>query len=43
MENNDQILFNKLIKNGCSVAEAEQIIDLLASDEDSVYKDLILA
>ncbi|WCT10682.1 FecR family protein [Mucilaginibacter jinjuensis] len=43
MENNDQILFSKLIKNGCSVAEAEQIIDLLASEQDSVYKDLVLA
>jgi transmembrane sensor len=43
MENNVQLLFSKLIENGCTVTEAEQIIDLLASDEDSVYKDLILA
>ncbi len=44
MENNAQILFDKLLNNECSADEAEQLIDLLSdAEENTVYKELVLS
>jgi len=44
MKNRVEILFEKFIKNECSVEEAQQIIELLADEnENSAYSDMMLA
>jgi transmembrane sensor len=44
MENNAQILFDKLLNNECSVEEVEQLIALLSDAEaNAVYKELVLS
>jgi len=44
MQNRVEILFEKFIKNECSAEEAQQIIELLADEnENSAYSDMMLA